>query len=193
MATPPTANEITAQVKALLTPIIGTSGTKKAKLLDYLPLAFLVADHEDTTALQSLLDTITLTSGTRKRINCLLISASPGFSQSITPAQRETTRLITTPQGKNVITRRLALIYLYEFGENSEVTFNTNVELIRTTLNDSPKLGFATMTDGVAGQGAHIDGHDGWQVGSAVPQPFSGAIVHVADGLLNVRATEGLG
>jgi hypothetical protein len=191
VAAPPTANDITAQIKALFTPIIGTALTKKAKILDYLPLAFLVADHEDTTALQSPLDVQTLTSGTKRRINCLLISASPGFSQA--PPQRDATRLITDPRGRNIVTRRLAVIYLLEFGEGSEAIFNTNVELIRTTLNDHPKLGFATMTAGLAGKGAYIEGHDGWQVPSALPQPFPGTIVHVADGTLTVRVMEPLG
>lgn len=192
MAAPPTANDITAQLKTLFTPIIGTTGTKKSLILDYLPLAFLVADHEDTTALQSPLDVVTLSNGTRKRINCLLVSASPGFTQA--PAQRDATRMQIEAQGRNIVTRRLALVYLYEFGEASEAIFNTNVELIRMTLNDNPKLGFApTATDGTAGKGAYVAGHDGWQVPNALPQPFPGAIVHVADGALTVRVMEPLG
>jgi hypothetical protein len=190
VASPPTANEITAQLKTLLAPVIATSGTKKAKILDYLPLAFLVTDHEDTTALQSPLDTITLTSGTRRRINCLLIS-SIGFGQA--PPQQDSTRMETRPRGRNVVTRRFAMIYLYEFGEGSEATFNTNMELIRITLNDSPKLGFAVTTGGLTGQGGYIQGHDGWQVPTSLPQPFPGTIVHVADGTLNVRVMEPLG
>jgi hypothetical protein len=191
MASPPTANDITAQLKTLFTPIIGTTGTKKSLILDYLPLAFLVADHEDTTALQSPLDVVTLSSGTRRRINCLLISASPGFTQA--PAQRDATRMQVEARGRNIITRRLAVVYLYEFGEASEATFNTNVELIRMTINDNPKLGFATVTAGLAGKGAYIAGHDDWQVPSAFPQPFPGTIVHVADGTLSVRVMEPLG
>jgi hypothetical protein len=190
VASPPTANEITAQLKALLIPIIATSGTKKAKILDYLPLAFLVTDHEDTTALQSPLDTITLTSGTRRRINCLLIS-SIGFGQA--PPQQDSTRMETRPRGRNIVTRRFAMIYLYEFGEGSEATFNTNMELIRTTLNDSPKLGFAVTTGGLTGQGGYIQGHDSWQVPTSLPQPFPGTIAHVGDGTLNVRVMEPLG
>lgn len=191
MASPPTVNDITAQLKTLFTPIIGTTGTKKSLILDYLPLAFLVADHEDTTALQSPLDVMMLSTGTRKRINCLLISASPGFTQA--PAQRDATRMQVEARGRNIVTRRLAIVYLYEFGEASEATFNTNVELIRMTLNDNPKLGFAATTAGLAGQGAYIAGHDSWQVGSAFPQPFPGTIVHVADGALSVRVMEPLG
>lgn len=191
MAAPPTANEITAQLKTLFTPIIGTTGTKKSLILDYLPLAFLVADHEDTTALQSPLDVMMLSTGTRKRINCLLISASPGFTQA--PAQRDATRMQVEARGRNIVTRRLAIVYLYEFGEASEAIFNTNVELIRMTINDSPKLGFAATTAGLAGQGAYIAGHDGWQVPNAFPQPFPGTIVHVADGALSVRVMEPLG
>ena len=99
VASAPTANELTAQLVTLFTPVIGTALTKKAKILDYLPLAFLVADHEDTTALRSALDTQTLTNGTKQRVNCLLVSASPGFSQA--PPQRDSTRLITDPRGRN--------------------------------------------------------------------------------------------
>jgi hypothetical protein len=190
VATPPTANEIKTQLKTLLTPVIATSSTKKAKILDYLPLAFLVAEGEDTTVLESPLDAMTLTNSIKHRVNCLLIS-SIGFGQA--PPQRDSTRLITTPSGKNIITRRFAVIYLYEFSENSENVFETNVELIRTTLNESPKLGFATMTAGVAGQGEFIQDHDGWQVPSSMPQPFTGTIAHVADGVLTVRVIDPLG
>lgn len=185
MASPPTANEITAQVKTLLTPVIGTSGTKKVKIIEYLPLAFLVVDHEDTTALQSPLDTV----GTRQRINCLLVS-SLGFGQA--PAQRDSTRHVSEARGRNVVTRRFGLIYLLELGEGSEATFNTNVELIRTTLNQNPKLGFPIVTGGLAGQGEYVHGHDGWQVPTTLPQPFPGTIAHVADGTLTVRVVEQL-
>lgn len=189
MASPPTANDITAQLKTLLTPVIGTALTGRTKILDYLPLAFLVADHEDTTALRSSLDTVVLTSGAQQRINCLLISET-GFGQA--PAQRDATRHVGEARGRNVVTRRFALIYLYEFGEGSEATFNTNVELIRTALNQAPKLGFPVVSGGLAGQGEYVQGHDGWQAPTTLPQPFPGAIAHVADGTLTVRIIEPL-
>ena len=188
----PTANEIKAQLVTLLTPIIGTALTKKAKLIDYLPLAFLLADHEDATALQSDTDTTRLASGEiDKRINCLMIS-EVGFSQA--PPQRDSTREITSPRGRNLITRRFALVYLYQFGDGSENTFSTNVELIRTTLNSNPKLGFAAVgAGGTAGQGAYIQGHDALQMPTMMPGTFSGRIAHVAEGLLTVRVIEPLG
>jgi hypothetical protein len=191
VASPPTANEITAQIASLMTPVIGTSGTKKAKILDYLPEAFLVADHEDTTALQSPLDTVPLTSGTKQRVNCLLVS-SLGFSQSVAPPQKDATRHLSDARGRNVVTRRFAVIYLYEFGEESEATFNTNVEVIRNTLNQNQKLGFPVVASGLAGQGEFIDGHDGWQVPIASPEPFPGTIAHVANGTLTVKVVEPL-
>ena len=191
MATPPTANEIKTQLVTLLTPVIATSLTKKAKILDYLPLAYLVAEGEDTTVLQSPLDTATLTGGeVIKRVNCLLISEI-GFAQA--PPQQDSTRLIREPRGRNLITRRFALIYLYQFGEGSEAVFSTNVELMRTTLNVNPKLGFAVTTGGVAGQGAYIENHGGLQAGSMLPQPYSGKIGHTADMELTVRVIEPLG
>jgi hypothetical protein len=190
MASPPTANEIKAQIKTLMTPVIGTSQTKKAQILDYLPEAFLVQDHEDTTALQSPLDVIILTGGgTDTRINCLLISE---IALAQAPPQRDGTRHVSEARGRNIITRRFALIYLYGFGNGSESTFSTNVELIRTTLNDNPKLGFPVVTGNLAGKGEYVEGHDGWQVPSMLPAPFPGKIAHVADGILTVRIIEPL-
>jgi len=191
VALPPTANQIKTQLIALLTPVIGTSGTKKAKILDYLPLAFLVADTEDPTALLSPLDSTTLASGaTDSRINCLLITEL-GFTQA--PPQSDDTRRVTQPKGKNLITRRFALVYLYQFGAGSEATFSTNVEVIRTTLNSNPKLGFADVTAGLAGQGAFIERHSGLITSTMMPGSFAGRIAHVAESELRVDVIEPLG
>jgi hypothetical protein len=189
VATPPTANQIKTQLVALLTPVIATSGTKKAKILDYLPLAYLLPEGEDPTVLRSSLDVATLTNGTEQRINCLMITEL-GFDQS--PPQSDSTRLITEARGRNTITRRFGLAYAYQFGNGSEAIFSTNVELIRTTLNANPKLGFATTTAGLAGQGAFIKDHGGLQMPSMLPVPLSGVICHAAEGTLAVRVIEPL-
>jgi hypothetical protein len=191
MASPPTANDIKTQLIALLTPVIGTSGTKKVKLLDSLPLAYLVAEGEDPTVLKSPLDIATLESGkTDTRVNCLMITEL-GFAQG--PAQSDSTRRTIQPQGQNIITRRFGLAYVYQFGTGSEAIFSTNVELIRTTLNSNPKLGFATVTAGLAGQGSYIKDHGGLQMPLMLPAPFSGIICHSAEGILTVRVIEPLG
>lgn len=191
MANAPTASEIKTQLVALFTPVIGTSGTKKAKILDYLPEAFIVPEYEDITALRSPLDTTTLTSGsTDKRVNCLLITEL-GFSQS--PPQQDTTRVEKRPRGRNLTTRRFGLYYLYQFGNGSEAVFSTNVEVVRTTLNSNPKLGFAVMANGERGQGELIENHGGLQVASMLPAAFAGVICHLMEGSLEVRVIEGLG
>ena len=189
MAAPPTANQIKTQLITLLTPVIGTSGTKKAKILDYLPLAYLLAEGEDSSALRSPLDITTLTSGsTDQRVNCLMITEL-GFDQS--PPQSDDTRLTTSPRGQNITTRRFGLAYVYQFGAGSEATFSTNVEVIRTTLNSNPKLGFtATDAAGMAGQGNYIKDHSGLQMPSMLPAPLSGVICHSAEGTLAVRVIE---
>jgi len=185
VAAPPTANQIKTQLVALFTPIIGTALTKKAKILDYLPLAYLLPEGEDPTVLRSPLDTTTITSGeVMQRVNCLMITEL-GFDQ--TPPQQDSTRLIQIPRGENIITRRFGLAYAYQFGAGSEAVFSTNVELIRTTLNANPKLGFATSTAGIAGQGAWIKDHGGLQMPSMLPAPLSGVIFHAAEGTLAVR------
>jgi hypothetical protein len=190
VATGPTANEIKTQLIALLTPVIATTGTKKAKILDYLPLAYLLPEGEDPTVLKSPLDTTTLAGGsTDKRVNCLMITEL-GFEQ--TPPQQDATRLIQQPRGQNLITRRFGLAYVYQFGTGSEAVFSTNVEVIRTTLNDAPKLGFAVSTAGIAGQGAWIKDHSGLQVPSMLPISCSGIICHPAEGTLAVRIIEPL-
>jgi hypothetical protein len=189
VASPPTANQIKTQLIALLAPVIATSGTKKAKILDYLPLAYLLPEGEDPTVLRSPLDVATLTNGTEARVNCLMITEL-GFDQS--PPQRDDTRLIRVPQGENTITRRFGLAYAYQFGNGSEAVFSTNVELIRTTLNSAPKLGFAVTAGGLAGQGAYIKNHGGLQMPSMLPQSCSGVICHAAEGTLTVRVMEPL-
>lgn len=191
MALPPTANEIKAQIKALLDPVIATSLTKKAKIIDYLAFAFKPNEGEDITVLRSTLDPVTLASGqTTNRVNCLMISEE-GFTQA--PPQSDDTRRITSPRGRNLITRRFRLTYFYQFGQTSENTFSTNVELIRTTLNANPKLGFGTVTAGLAGQGAYVHDHDGLQMPSMEPDEFGDTIVHVAFGVLTVRVIDPLG
>lgn len=191
MASAPTANDIKTQLITLLTPIVGTSGTKKAKILDYLPLAYLIPEGEDPTVLKSALDIVTLEGGgTDKRVNCLLISEQ-GFTQG--PPQRDATRHETQPRGRNLVSRRFYFAYVYQLGANSENVFSTNLELMRTTINDNPKLGFETVTAGLAGKGAYILDHDGLQMPSMVPAPFSGIICHSAEGLLTVRVIDPLG
>lgn len=187
----PTANEIKTQIKDLLTPVIGTSGTKKAKIIDYLALAFKPGELEDPTVLRSDLDTVTLIDlTTKQRVNCLMISEE-AFSQNASPD--DDTRRITTPRGKNVIARRFRLTYFYQFGEASENTFSTNVEAIRTTLNTNPELGFEPVTAGIAGKGAFIEGHDKLQMPIMIPDAFGDTICHVAEGTLTVRVIEPLG
>lgn len=186
---PPTANEIKTQILTLLTTPLATG--KKAKLLDYLPLAYLVAEGEDATVLRSPLDTATLEDkSVVKRINCLMITEL-AFSQS--PPQSDDTRRITSPRGRNIIKRRFGLAYVYQFGAGSEAVFSTNVELVRTTLNSNPKLGFDVVTAGIAGKGAFIENHGGLQMPIMLPAPFSGVICHSAEGTLEVNVIEPLG
>lgn len=191
MTSAPTANDLKTQLIALLTPVIGTSGTKKAKILDYLPLAYIVSEGEDPTVLKSTLDMVSLAGGgTDQRVNCVLISEQ-GFTQA--PVQRDGTRGITEPRGKNIVTRRFYFAYVYQLGLNSENTFSTNLELMRTTINNNPKLGLATVTAGLAGKGAYIESHGGLQMPTMLPAPFSGIICHSAEGLLEVRVIDPLG
>lgn len=188
----PTANEIKTQLKTLLTPVIGTALTKKVKIFDYMALAFKSEEGEEVAILRSPLDPATTTGGkTIDRVNCLMISEE-SFTQELQPAKRDPTLLIKSPQGRAVITRRFRLTYWYQFGENSENTFSDNVELIRSTLNDAPKLGFEVADVGPADKGEFIS-HEGLQMQAMEPDNFGTVVVHVALGLLMVRVTEGLG
>ena len=189
MASAPTANQIKTQLITLLTTPLATG--KKAKILDYLPLAYLVEEGEDPTVLRSSADTATLSSGsTVKRVNCLMITEL-GFGQE--PPQRDGSRFIEEARGRNLVSRRLGFAYAYQFGAGSEATFSTNVEVIRTTLNDNPKLGFATVTAGLAGQGAYILNHGALQMQTMLPRPCSGVLCHVGEGLLTVNVIDPLG
>lgn len=192
MATAPTANQIKTQLKTLLSPVIGTSLTKKVKIFDYMALAFKSEEGTEVDILRSPLDPTRTTSGTSiNRVNCLMITEQ-SFSQLIEPVKRDSTLLITQPRGRVTITRQFRLTYFYQFGESSENTFSTNVELIRTTINDAPKLGFDVADTGPAGQGEYIV-HDGLQMQSMEPDNFGKTLVHVGFGLLTVRLIEGLG
>lgn len=188
----PTANEIKTQIKTLLTPVIGTSGTRKTKIFDYMALAFKSEEGEEVAILRSPLDDATTSGGTSiKRVNCLMISEE-SFTQTLTPAKRDSTLLITSPRGKTEIQRRFRLTYFYQFGADSENRFSSNVELIRTTLNDAPKLGFEVAESGPAQAGEFVS-HDGLQMQAMEPEHFGTTVVHVAFGLLTVRLIEGLG
>lgn len=189
---PPTANEIKTQIKTLLTPVIGTSGTRKVKLFDYLALAFKSEEGTEVAILRSPLDTATITGGgTIQRVNCLMISEE-SFVQVLQPPKRDSTLLITTPRGRAQIDRRFRLTYFYQFGEGSENQFSSNVELIRTTINDAPKLGFEVADAGPVGLGEYIS-HEGLQMQAMEPDNFGAVVVHVGFGLLTVRVNEGLG
>lgn len=187
----PTANDIKSQLKTLLTPVIGTAPTKKVKIFDYLALAFKSEEGTEVAILRSPLDDAvvqgTTTRNEIKRVNCLMISEE-SFSQAKQPQKEDFTRLITQPRGKNIITRRFRLTYFYQFGDASENVFSTNVELIRTTINSSPKLGFD-----VPGEGEWVEGHDELQMPAMEPDNFGTVVVHVGFGLLTVRLIEGLG
>lgn len=188
----PTANEIKTQLKTLLTPVIGTALTKKVKLFDYLALAFKSEEGTEVAILRSPLDPTTTASGQAvNRVNCLMISEE-SFAQELQPAKRDSTLLITTPQGRNIITRRFRLTYFYQFGGNSENVFSENVELIRTTINDAPKLGFAVADSGAADKGEFVS-HEGLQMQPMEPDNFGPVVVHVGFGLLTVKLIEGLG
>lgn len=192
MAVAPTANEIKTQIKTLLTPIIGTALTKKVKIFDYMALAFKSEEGTEVAILRSPFDVAMLLGGnTINRVNCLMISEQ-AFSQAKVPVKPDSTLLLTQPRGKNTITRQFRLTYWYQFGQDSENTFSTNVELIRTTLNDAPKLGFEVADTGPSGKGEYV-AHDGLQMQSMEPDNFGSVVVHVGFGLLTVRLIEGLG
>ena len=192
MALAPTANEIKTQLKTLLTPVIATSGTRKAKIFDYMALAFKSEEGEEVAILRSPLDMATTTTGASiSRVNCLMISEE-SFAQELQPTRRDSTLLITDPRGRAIITRRFRLTYFYQFGEQSENTFSATVELIRATINSAPKLGFSVADGGPAGAGEWIS-HDGLQMQSMEPESFGTTVVHVAFGLLTVKLIEGLG
>jgi hypothetical protein len=184
----PTANQIKTQLKTLLTPVIGTALTKKTKIFDYLALAFKSEEGTESAILQSSMDKATTSAGKLiDRVNCLMISEA-SLSQAKVPAKEDFTRLITQPRGRNIISRQFRLTYFYQFGDSSENTFSDNVELIRSTLNDYPKLGFT-----VPGLGEWVEGHDELQMQAMEPDNFGTTVIHVGFGLLTVRLIEALG
>lgn len=188
MASAPTANEIKTQLKTLLAPVIGTTGTRKVLIFDYMALAFKPAEGEDPTILRSTLDPVTIASGeVVNRINCLMITEE-GFTQGSQPD--DATRGDSHARPSHTITRRFRLTYFYQFGGTSENTFSATVELIRKTIEQSPRLGFALVAGTLAGQGAYIEGHDEVQAPVMIPDAFGDVICHVAEMTLAVRLTK---
>jgi hypothetical protein len=196
----PTANEIKAQLKTLLTPVIGTSLTYKTLILDYRALAFAPDKPEDVTVLRSDLDTATTLGGEIiKRVNCLMI-VEDGFTQELPP--KDATRMQTVGKGRVTITRKFLLSTFYQFGKVAQGDPNTvpseNVhsainEVIRRTINANPMLGFAALgAAGIAGPGAHVS-HDGIQNPNPDVDHFAGTQVHVSVMPLTVRVIEAIG
>jgi hypothetical protein len=188
---PPTPNEIRAQLKTLLTPVIATSETKRAKIIEYLAWAFREGGGEDPTNLRSELDPVALIEGggVIDRINCLMMSDGP-FTQGLSepPSDPRETR----PRGRATIIRRVRFAYFYQFGEGSELTFSDNVELIRRTLNANPKLGFAALTGQTAGPAQFVHGHRGLQLTVVPLEAFGNTLAHVAIGDLDIEVWEPL-
>lgn len=190
---PPTANEIKAQLKALLEPVIGTTATKKTKIVDN--LEFAPEEGKDPTPLRSALDEYPLFEGegTDQRINCLIISEA-GFGQS--PPPPDSTLLLTQARGKKILTRRFRLTFFYQMslteeGETpSENAASDIIEAVRMKLNQTPKLGFAMQAGMNAGPGMFVEGHDGLQLPDLIPFPFQQVDAHVGEGLLTVRLIE---
>lgn len=155
-------------------------------------LAFKSEEGTEVDILRSPLDTTTTAGGTTiQRVNCLMITEQ-SFTQAIEPVKRDSTLLLTQPRGRTTITRQFRLTYFYQFGESSENTFSTNIELVRATINNAPKLGFEVANAGITGRGEHIS-HDGLQMQSMEQDSFGKTLVHVGFGLLSIKVIEGLG
>ena len=194
MAGPPTANEIKSQLATLLTPVIGTAGTKKTKIIDTMQYPF--GRGGDPTALRSDLDEVVLLEGegTKYRVNCLMITEA-GFGQS--PPPKDSTLMLTQARGKKIITRRFRLTFFYEVGndpdEDSESEASAIIEVTRVHLNRNPKLGFETIVNYEAGPAQFVEGHDGLQMPDFLPeqpQPMGSTMAHVGYCFLNVRVME---
>jgi hypothetical protein len=189
---PPTPNEIRLQLKTLLTPVIATEATKKAKIIEYLAWAFKEGSGEDPANLRSELDQVPLAEGggVIDRINCLMLSEG-SFTQTLPPPPSDLRE--TRPRGRSTITRRVRFAYFYQFGDESELAFSDNVELIRTTVNDNPKLGFAALDNYNAGPAQFIKGHRGLQdVAEPLLESFGGTLAHVRLMTLDIDVIEPL-
>lgn len=191
MAGPPTANDIKSQLGTLLTPVIGTAGTFKTKIIDTMQFPFSAGEGKDPTALRSPLDEVVLFEGegVKQRINCLMITEA-GMTQS--PPPKDSTLLLTQARGKKTITRRFRLTFFYEVGdsEDSEGQASAIVEASRVHLNRNPKLGFATIDNYEAGPAQFVEGHDGLQMSDFLPEEFGMAMAHVGYCSLSVRTFE---
>lgn len=188
---PPTPNEIRAQLKSLLTPVLATSATKKAKIIEYLAWAFREGSGEDPSNLRSELDQVALLEGAGviDRVNCLMLSDGP-FTQELPDAPSDPR--VTTPRGRATITRRVRFAYFYQFGEGSELTFSDNVEVIRKMLNANPRLGFEVIVNYKAGPAQFIEEHRGLQLTATPLEAFSDTLCHVAVGDLEIVVNEPL-
>jgi hypothetical protein len=190
---PPTANEIKSQLGVLLTPAIGTTATKKTKIIDTMQYPF--GRGSDPTALRSELDEVVLFEGegVKSRINALMITEA-GFTQS--PPPQDSTLLLTEARGKKTVTRRFRLTFFYEVSDDpeddSEGQASAIIEVARVALNQNPKLGFAIVVNYIAGPAQFVEGHDGLQIplGSFLPEAYGTAMAHTGYAHLDVRVFE---
>ena len=189
MSGPPDANEIKSQLGVLLTGAIGTTATKKTKIIDTMQFPF--GRGADPTALRSELDEVVLVEGegTKYRINCLMITEA-GFGQS--PPPQDSTLLLTQARGKKTIIRRFRLTFFYEVSDapGSENEASDIIEVARKHLNRNPKLGFATVVNYEAGPAEFVLGHDGLQMTDFLPESFGTPMAHVGYCNLSVRVFE---
>jgi len=183
----PTSIEIKAQLQTLLAPILD-----KTLIVPYWILNVDDRGRIDVEVLRSPVDPVNLPgSGTINRVNCLMISEAAFIQGRVNDDE---TRRISKPIGTNVITRHFRLWYFFQdpVNANAEDTFSTNVELMRTTLNQNPKLGFLDVVNYWAGPGAWIDGHDRLQGPLMLPESMGDVVTFVFEGRLAVRLREAL-
>ena len=185
----PTPVEIKEQIKTLLTPEL-----LKTLIIPYWVLTSDDNGKIDVEQLRSENDPITFQGAAEYRVNALMISEA-AFLQNDPQATEDQTRRITSGRGTNFITRHFRLWYFYQdpTGQTGENTFSENVETMRTTLNQNPKLGFSVTVGGIAGPGAWIDGHDKLQGLLMLPESMGDIITFVFEGRLSVRVREALG
>lgn len=189
MAGPPTSVEIKLQLKTLLQPFL-------LKTL-IIPEWILTRDDDgkiDVEKLRSEQDPLPETYQGREehRVNALMISEA-AFVQN--GSVDDKTRRDSRALGPNVVTRHFRLWYFYQdpTGLTGEDQFSANCEVMRTTLNDNPVIGFPKLSGMEAGPGAWIDGHDKLQGLLMLPEYMGDNLIFVFEGRWSVRVREALG
>lgn len=189
--TPPNSEQIITQLVALTQAIQVYKGVgdiddsanyeaSKAVVFPDIPIALVPGENPDV--LRSSQDELQLKGGkTQERVNAFCFDEK-SFAQ--TPPTHDNVRGVPVAYGERMVTYVYRIWYFYQWTGSSKTLARRYVEALRKTLQQSPKLGFASPFVNF------IEGHGELQTVNEDLHPFDECLTHLFDMELEVRVTE---